>query len=334
VLAPLGASAMAAGIAARRAAPAAATTAAPRLPARAWLAWAWPAALTAVIATEMALALLALRREAPIGTPTPFHFPTESARVLARMNARGPVFAPDHYGGYLTLAVPALHPYIDTRLVLHSAREYQDFLSVVDEPARFDDLDARERFAYVVLTTAYPDRYLGLVAHLASSPGWRLLYTDGSEVLFARNGPAVTLSDPATVERIAAELDARFDTAPDQRAAARLNLARLLVVVGETAGAERVLGPLTGRAATQLRARVHFAAGELAAAQTLAELLLAGDAHDVRSLTLLAEIAIGRRSSRAREYLARALSASPYDPEARAVLSRLEHETALVPTSP
>jgi hypothetical protein len=321
VLAPLGASSMARELAARLSARSRAETSAPRLP-----AWASPAILTAAVAAELAFALVALAREPPIGSPTPFHFPTESARLLARMNARGPVFAPDHQGGYLTLAVPGLRPYIDTRLVLHSAREYEDFLSVVDEPARFDDLDARERFAYVVLTTSYPDRYLGLVAHLASSPGWTLIYTDGSEVLFARTGARVRLSDGATVDAIAAELDARFDGKSAERAAARLNLARMLVVVGEPVGAERVLHPLTSRAATQLRARIHFAAGELGAAETLSQLLLVDDADDIRSLTLLAEIAIGRQSSAAaREYLARALSARPYDPEARAVLARLEH---------
>jgi hypothetical protein len=330
VLAPLGASAIARGFAARRSGRLPAATSAPPLP-----PWAWPTLVIATLAAEMAFALVALAREPPIGAPTPFHFPTESARRLAGMNARGPVFAPDHYGGYLTLAVPALQPYIDTRLVLHSAREYEEFLSVVDDPARFDDLDARERFAYVVLTTAYPDRYLGLVAHLASSPGWSLIYTDGSEVLFARTGASVRLSDAATVDAIAAELDGRFHSRPDERAAARLNLARLLVVVGETVGAERVLEPLTSRVATQLRARLHFAAGELGAAETLSQLLLAGDADDVRSLTLLAEIAIARRSSDgAREYLARALSARPYDPEARAVLARLEHGPDFGATAP
>ncbi len=330
VLAPLGGTAIARAVEARRSARRSAPPPAHRL-----APWAWPVLVVGSMAAEMAFALVALAREPAIGAPTPFHFPTESARLLARMNARGPVFAPDHHGGYLTLAVPALRPYIDTRLVLHSAREYEDFLAVLDDPARFDDLDARERFAYVVLTTAYPDRYLGLVAHLASSPGWTLIYTDGSEVLFGRTGAGVRLSDAATVDAIAAELDGRFESRPDERAAARLNLARLLVEVGETVAAERVLEPLTSRVATQLRARIHFAAGELDAAETLSELLLAGDADDVRSLTLLAELAIARRSSTgARQYLARALSANPYDPEARAVLARLERGSEAGPSAP
>ena len=110
-----------------------------------------------------------------------------------------------------------------------------------------------------------------------------------------------------------------------ERAAARLNLGRLLVVVGQPAAAERVLAPLDSRAAAELRARGHFAAGDLDAAESLARVLLLEDSDDVRSLTLLAQIAAARRSSDdARRYLTRALSMSPFDAEARALLARIE----------
>ena len=92
----------------------------------------------------------------------------------------------------------------------------------------------------------------------------------------------------------------RFDLIPKTRAAARINLARLLIVVGQPGAAERVLAPITSRAAAQLRARGHFAAGELGAAESLARVLLVGDPDDVRSLTLLAEIAFARRATRGR----------------------------------
>jgi hypothetical protein len=293
--------------------------------------WAGAAALAALLAVEIGGAGAALAREERIGAPTPFHFPTESARVLAGLGAPGPVFAPDQAGGFLAFSVPGLRPYIDTRLVLHSAREYEDYLALFDEPARFDALDGREHFRYVVLTTAYPDRYLGLVAHLEASPSWKLLFTDGSEVLFAREGRAIDLADRQTIEAIADSLDRRFADRPAERAAARLNLGRLLVIVGQPTGAERVLAPLDSRAAAELRARVHFAAGDLDAAESLARVLLLEDSDDVRSLTLLAQIAVARRSSDdARRYLTRALSASPFDAEARALLARMAGDT---PTS-
>jgi hypothetical protein len=286
------------------------------------------AALAAALAGEVALAGVALAREAPIGAPTPFHFPTESARLLARLHASGPIFAPDQHGGYLELAVPALRPCIDTRLILHTAREYRDYLAVFDDPARFAALDATYGFRYVVLTTAYPDRYLGLAAHLAADPGWRLLATDGSEVLFGRQGEptgeAMRLDDRATVDAVAAALDVRFGARPAERAAARLNLARTLIVLGQPDEAQRVLAALGSRAAAQLRARACFAAGELGAAEALARVLLAQDPGDARSLVLLAELALARGDAgEARRALGEALARDPYDPEARALLARL-----------
>src|SRR4029453_6982485 len=176
----------------------------------------------AALSAEAALASVALAREPPVGAPTPFHFPTESVRLLAGMGAQGPVFAADQHGGYLAFAVPALRPYIDTRLILHTAEEYRDYLALFDDPARFDALDAAQGFRYVVLTTAYPDRALALVAHLAESPGWRLVFTDGYEALFAPQGEGVRLADRATVDGIAAALDRRFGVHREQRAAARL----------------------------------------------------------------------------------------------------------------
>lgn len=291
------------------------------------LVWLPRAALGLVLVFEVGVGGVALAREAPIGAPTPFHFPTESARWLTAHGAMGPVFAPDQHGGYLGFAVPGIRPYIDTRLILHTAREYQDYLALYDEPTRFDELDAREHFRYVVLTTAYPDRYLGLISHLAARPDWRLVYTDGYEVLFGREGAPLSLADRSTVDALAAALDRRYAARPAIAAAARLNLARLLIVVDQPAASLRVLAALDTRDAADLRVRAHFASGDLAAAEALARVLLDGQSEDVRSLTLLAQIALARRSvGQARDYLARALSAHPYDPEARGLLDRLEHQ--------
>ncbi len=288
--------------------------------------------LAAALGGNLAAATVALAREAPVGAPTPFHFPTESARILAERGATGTVFAPDHASGYLELFVPGLRPYIDTRLILHSAGEYADYLGVFDEPASFDALDARQRFDYVVLTTAYPDRYLGLISHLAADAAWRLVYTDGFEVLFARTGESVDVGDPGTVARIATALDRRYASLPQAGAAARVDLARLLVVLGHPASALAVLDAVDSRAAAELRARAQLAAGDLAAAEALARVRLAASPDDVRSLTLLAEVALARETpDEARRYLAHALAVDPYDPEARGVLARLEQQRPLRP---
>ncbi len=281
-------------------------------------------ALSLVLGAELALAGVVQAREPPVCTPTPFHFPTESARVLAALGIVGPIFAPDQHGGYLTFTRPALRPYIDTRLVLHTGAEYAEYLALFDEPARFDALDATENFNAVVLTTSYPDRYLGLIRHLAGDPTWRLVYTDGYEVLFTRAGRALGLDDRATIEAISNGLAARFGAEPALYAAARLNLARLLIVLGQTRQAERVLSSLDSRAAAELRARAYFVAGARGAAESLARILVGANPRDVRGLTLLAEIAAADgEAGRAGEWLRRALAVDPYDIEARALVARL-----------
>jgi hypothetical protein len=282
------------------------------------------AVLAAFLVGELALAGLVQLREPAPGSPTPFHFPVESARRLAGMRASGPVFAADQHGGYLSFAVPSLRPYIDTRLVLHTAEEYSDYLALFDDPARFDALDAQENFGAVVLTTAYPDRYLGLIWHLASSTAWRLAYTDGYEVLFLREGSGLALGERATVDGILDELAARFGGHRELHEAARLHLARLLVVLGQSRQAEYVLASLDSRSAAQLRARAHFVAGKLRVAEALARILLLQDPRDVRSLALLAQIAsAGGQPGRAGEWLRRALAIDPYDPEARSIAERI-----------
>jgi tetratricopeptide (TPR) repeat protein len=283
---------------------------------------------TAVLATllggELLLAGLVLSREPAPGSPTPFHFPVESAHRLAGTRAAGPVFATDQHGGYLKFAVSSLRPYIDTRLVLHTEKEYADYLALFDDPARFDALNAREHFGAVVLTTAYPDRYLGLIWHLADSADWRLAYTDGYEVLFLREGAALALGERATLDAILDELAVRFGGRAQVLELARLHLARLLVVLGQSRQAEYVLAALDSRPAAQLRARAHFAAGELRAAEALARILLGQDPRDVRSLALLAEIASAdNQPGKAGEWLRRALAIDPYDPEARSIAERI-----------
>ena len=118
--------------------------------------------------------------------------------------------------------------------------------------------------------------------------------------------------------------NARFAGNRELLDAARLHLARLLVVLGQSRQAEYVLATLDSRPAAQLRARAHFAAGELRAAEALARILLGQDPRDVRSLALLAAIAsTDNQPGRAGEWLRRALAIDPYDPEARSIADRV-----------
>jgi tetratricopeptide (TPR) repeat protein len=277
----------------------------------------------------------ALRAETPLYEPAPFRIPAGAALRIAAGPGGGRVFAADHYGGYLIWTLyPLAKPYIDTRLVLRTADEYAEFLALADYPARFAAFDRRHRFDWVALPTVFPDRYLGLVQTLARDPAWRLVYTDGSETLFARSeagSAGVDLGTRTTTEAIAATLEQRHGGQPAVLAAARRHLARLDLALGHNGEARHLLAamPATDFAARALLARSHLLAGDTATAEAMAQRLLADADDPVPALNLLALAALSSgRSQQALEYLRRALHEDPYDPEARGILEQLSEPAA------
>jgi hypothetical protein len=291
----------------------------------------------------LALALLVARAhaaETPISAPAPFRVPAGSVAMLAALPALpagappARVFTADHHGGYLTWRLfPRYQPFIDTRLVLHTGDEYADFLGLLDHPARFAEFQRRQGFDHVILPTAFPDRYLGLVQELAASPDWRLVYSDGTEVLFTRaaraTSPAVDLGAEGTVAAIMTALDAQWPAGSAPAHAARRHLGRLLLVTGHLAQAQGVLATLPegDRDAQALRARVHLLAGELDQAEAVAQRLLAATGEAPAPLDLLALIALSRGDGPAAlGWLRRSLAADPFGAEATALLGRLEAE--------
>jgi len=136
-------------------------------------------------------------------------------------------------------------------------RSTPDYLALFDDPTRFDDLAARENFGAVVLTTAYPDRYLGLIWHLAGSAHWRLTYTDATRCSFCAKALDLRSASAQPSTPSWDELAARFAGNRELLDAARLHLARdLLVVLGQSREAQYVLATLDsrpGRAASRAR---------------------------------------------------------------------------------
>lgn len=292
-----------------------------------------PPVLAVLNGVALALVLgsagVAAARETSLAEPTPFRAPVASAERLARLPS-GDVFSADHQGGYLIWQLyPRFRPYIDSRLVLRSADEFQEYLGLSEAPPRFDAFQARHHFSYVVLPTAYPDRYLDLIAYLYRSPDWKLLYTDGTEVLFARSDlsaePGTDLGEREQVERIATACDRRYAGSLALRAAARMQLARLLAALGELEQAERALAGLDHSDVRALQARLRFAVGDSPGAEQLARRALVDDSADVRSLSLLARIALQRgQAALGVEFLKRALVADPFDAEAGELLTQLQ----------
>jgi tetratricopeptide (TPR) repeat protein len=284
----------------------------------------------ALLTTLLGVSGTALARESTLSEPSPFRVPVESVARLAALPP-GDVFGADHHGGYLIWKLyPRFKPYIDTRLVLRSEAEYAEYLGLADFPERFAAFQATHHFSYVLLPVAFPERYQRLIAELYASPDWKLLFTDGSEVLFGRaeklpDAVAWDLSADATTDAISKSLRERFATSPKLYTAAWLHLATLQALVAETTQAERTLSGLDSAEAQALRARCLFAAGDLERATRLSRELLARDRDDVQSLDLLALIALRRGELvQGATLLHRALGIAPFDSEATGLLAHLQ----------
>ncbi len=286
----------------------------------------------ALVGVLFGVSAAAASQESTLAEPSPFRVPAESARRLAAMPS-GDVFSADHQGGYLIWQLyPRFRPYIDTRLVLRSADEFAEYLRVVDDPERFATFQARHHFSYVVLPVRFPERYQRLIATLYASPDWKLLFTDGSEVLFARRElaielPAVQLDEATTTDGILEQLRQRLGRVPKAYVAARLSLATLDGAVGQFVEAERALTGIDAPEAKALAARLRFAAGDLESAERLARQRLARARDDVPSLNLMALIAFARgEPKQGLRLLRRALRIQPFDREAAELLADLEEK--------
>ena len=272
---------------------------------------------------------LAAAREPALSAPGPFRVPSESAERLASLPG-GDVFAADQQGGYLIWRLfPRFRPYIDTRLVLRTAGEFEEYLRLADEPERFPAFQAQHHFSYVLLPVAYPDRYLKLIAALYASQDWKLVFSNGSEVLFARrednSAPEWNLTDPAVTARITAGITARVAADPKRSRAAYLHLATLDLSVGEFEQAEHVLALSAGPEAEALLARCRLGSGDITGARDIGLRLLRRDRQDVSSLNLMAQVALrSGEVPQAVGFLRRALSVDPYDDEATRILANLE----------
>ncbi|HVY26465.1 MAG TPA: hypothetical protein VHB79_07915 [Polyangiaceae bacterium] len=290
----------------------------------------WLAPLnTAAMASVLALSASAAAHETTLAEPSPFRIPQGSAARLAELPP-GDVFCADHHGGYLMWQLfPRHRPYMDTRLVLRSADEYAEYLALAEFPQRFESFQARHHFGYVVLPVDYPNRYLALIAELYRSQDFRLVYSNGSEVLFARrdllSSPGLDLGAPQQVTAIARGISQRYAAEPKLLEAAQLHLATLEVTLGELERARDVLAHVETPAAAALLARVHYLRGDLAAAEALARQQLRQGSQQASSLTVLAHIALDRgQLPLAAQHLRRALRSDPFDIEATELLTRLE----------
>jgi hypothetical protein len=277
------------------------------------------------------------RGEPPISELAPFRVPEQAVeRFLALGLPAGPIFCSDRYGGYLAWRLyPKSQPMMDGRLVLRSAQSYAEHLALGDHPENFEDYRRRHGIRTVILPSAYPDRFLPLVVWLYRQPLWRMLYTDGTQTLFALDeagalrGREMDLTSLETVHAILGELKARYGSRPLIYDRARLHLARLLAEIGATGSAGELLAALPGTPAASLRARVAYWSNDRAGAEAMAKTLLASQPNEIESLCLLALLSRERgETQRALGLVQQALDVDPFHPLATQILDQIRKDLA------
>jgi tetratricopeptide (TPR) repeat protein len=301
----------------------------------------WAPALGGLSAAGIVgLALLttsASSAEGPITRPAPFRLPEGAVTRLEQLDLRGNVFNSVRYGSYLIWRLyPRRRPFIDGRLVIRSTAQFAEHLELADAPTRtFEAFRRRHAIRLALLPTAYPDRYLPLVAHLYRSPDWSLVYTDGTETLFYHRGvddgvAALDLSRRPAVERIEATINRRQGQQPMIRERALVHLGRLLVEVGEPGQATQVLASLSSHAARALLARAHYQRGRAGRARALCLRLVQEQPRDVGSLVLLARLAAEEgKHARAVAWLRRGLEVEPRNASARRLLEQISRAAGM-----
>lgn len=265
------------------------------------------------------------KHEGSVARVAAFTTPAESAERLKALPEGGNLFCSVRYGGYLIWALhPGWRPLIDGRLVIRTAKQFSDYLRILDQPGRFSACHENYNFKAVVLPTT--GRYRKLTKHLYDDPGWSLVYTDGTQVLFMPKEPvSMDLSSKMTVEEIQSELDARYEDNPVIARRAVYNLASLLFLLGHHRRAAEILFSQFTPRARALLARCQYRLGNIEDARNLSLEILKSKRDDIDSLNLLALIALEEADyARALEHLENVLRLDPFNQEARQILEGMQ----------
>ena len=264
------------------------------------------------------------KREGSVARVAPFTTPRESVEILTRHPEGGNLFCSVRYGGYLIWTLyPEWQPIIDGRLVIRSAKQFAGYLRVLDQPERFRAYHDNYNFAAAVLPTT--GRYRRLVRHLHDDPGWSLVYTDGTQVLFMPEAAAMDLSSKETLEEIQTELAARHEDNPVIARRAVYNLASFLFLLGHYRQAAEILYSQFTPRARALLARCQYRLGDFDDARNLSLEVLSKKRDDIDSLNLLALLALQEADyARALELIEKVLRLDPFNQEARQILEGMQ----------
>jgi len=284
----------------------------------------WPALVTMLVFLWPLGKTMA--HNGPINQPAPFRIASESIPSLQKIKTVGPVFNSVRYGGYLIWQLfPHSQAFIDGRLVLRSSEEFAAYLDMLDRPELFH----RHDFQTALLPVTKPDRYQRLIGELYRNVDWDLIFTDGTETLFAKTGShtllPIDLSRPETRQRILENIRQRPFGHRLAHQQARIHLGLLLNVVGLYDQAEEILAGMESCQAKVLLARSYYMNQKAMAALRLAHEILVDKPEDIDSLLLVAQISFDSKDyDEALQRSEQVLSLDPFNRAARQLLQQIQ----------
>lgn len=118
-----------------------------------------------------------------------------SSGAVAALDAHAPearVFNDDLLGGWLLWrSWPRRTVFFDGRLQMYPEAVYEEYQTVLDDPAAFAALAERHDVRAAILHHPAPGR-LELAREISRLPGWRIVYLDGSAIVLVRDGQPTT----------------------------------------------------------------------------------------------------------------------------------------------
>ena len=261
-------------------------------------------------------------------TLSPFSHPVESASQLWQTPPEGNLFNADRYGGYLLWKLyPREKVSHDTRLTMRPGSFYREYLAITEHPERFAAFAVKWNVTHVVLPVAPLELYLPLASSLYRDSTWRLIHTDGAEVLFTSDtaaGKAIDLNRLPTVDKLLERLRNRYGKSSSVRDEAVVWLGRWCLAAGAYDGARRVLRSCGNGYAKILLSVAEEQAGAAGEAERVLRAACADNRRDPAARLALAKLCLRQGDyTEGVHQLEILLKQDPFNKQARNILYTL-----------
>jgi hypothetical protein len=138
----------------------------------------------AIMASALAFAVWLFPSQQKLWDETIREYPVKAAPFLQTFRPQGRVFTDYNWGGYLTWNLRHIPVFVDSRVDIYEyAGVFADYLDAMGVKKSLEVMD-KYHIRYVLFEKETPLSYL-----LNHNAGWKVLYDDGTAILFERKAP-------------------------------------------------------------------------------------------------------------------------------------------------